>query len=118
MAQLSMDSRLQYTERRRRPKGMSADYQRVMDEMIVMLPKAFHLRSRAPRPCCSNAVFQRSKLLQQAYADAGYLDGARPPTFYVNLGDMSAQPKFSLRTITYHEGRSRPSPSGVRSRPR
>jgi uncharacterized protein (DUF885 family) len=31
------------------------------------------------------------------------LDGERPGVFWINLRDMSAVPRFSLKTLTYHE---------------
>lgn len=31
-------------------------------------------------------------------------DGSRPGIYYINLRDTAAQPKFSLPTLTYHEG--------------
>lgn len=33
----------------------------------------------------------------------GSLDGTRPGIYWINLRDMEAVPKFSLKTLTYHE---------------
>ncbi len=38
------------------------------------------------------------------YYDAPSLDGTRPGTFWINLRDMSAVPRFRLQTLSYHEG--------------
>jgi uncharacterized protein (DUF885 family) len=74
-----------------------------MDEMIRGLPPAF---AAVPR---LNVRVERVPAFKEAgsataYANSGSLDGSRPGTFYVNLRDMNEQPKFAMRTITYHEG--------------
>jgi len=38
------------------------------------------------------------------YAAAGSVDGSVPGNYYINLRDTSIWPRFSLPTLTYHEG--------------
>jgi uncharacterized protein (DUF885 family) len=38
------------------------------------------------------------------FYDSPSLDGTRPGTFWVNLRDMAAVPRFRLSTLAYHEG--------------
>ena len=38
------------------------------------------------------------------YAAAGTIDGSLPGRYYINLRDTAEWPKFSLPTLTYHEG--------------
>jgi len=38
------------------------------------------------------------------YYEDGALDGSRPGAYYINLRDTREWPKFSLPTLTYHEG--------------
>ena len=38
------------------------------------------------------------------YYDGPSLDGSRPGIFWINLRDMKAVPRFSLPTLSYHEG--------------
>ncbi|HEU0100125.1 MAG TPA: DUF885 family protein [Allosphingosinicella sp.] len=38
------------------------------------------------------------------YAAAGTIDGSVPGNYYINLRDTSMWPRFSLATLTYHEG--------------
>ncbi len=38
------------------------------------------------------------------YAAAGTIDGKVPGNYYINLRDTSIWPRFSLPTLTYHEG--------------
>lgn len=45
----------------------------------------------------------------QATSPGGYyyppaLDGSRPGTFYINLGDIESNTRWSIPTLTYHEG--------------
>jgi len=40
----------------------------------------------------------------RGYALGGSLDGSRPGTYYINLVDTRIWPKWSLPTLTYHEG--------------
>ncbi len=38
------------------------------------------------------------------YAAAGTIDGSVPGNYYINLRDTALWPRFSLATLTYHEG--------------
>jgi uncharacterized protein (DUF885 family) len=38
------------------------------------------------------------------YASAGTIDGSVPGNYYINLRDTSIWPKYSLPTLSYHEG--------------
>jgi uncharacterized protein (DUF885 family) len=38
------------------------------------------------------------------YAAAGTIDGSVPGNYYINLRDTAMWPRFSLATLTYHEG--------------
>jgi uncharacterized protein (DUF885 family) len=103
MAALNEQPRVLYSNDDAGRAQCLADYQRIMDEMIRGLAPAF---AAVPR---LNVHVQRVPVFKEAgssgaYADAGSLDGSRPATFYVNLRDMKEQPKFSMRSLTYHEG--------------
>ncbi len=55
-----------------------------------------------------NVVVKRIPVVAQDGAAGGFynspaLDGSRDGVFSINLKDMKAQPKFSLKTLTYHE---------------
>ncbi|MEE8258471.1 MAG: DUF885 domain-containing protein, partial [Sphingomonadales bacterium] len=39
-----------------------------------------------------------------AYYSGPSMDGSRPGTFYANLYDIKATPKYGMRTLAYHEG--------------
>jgi uncharacterized protein (DUF885 family) len=38
------------------------------------------------------------------YYNGAALDGSRPGSYYINMRDMNELPKFTLKTLTYHEG--------------
>ena len=66
-----------------------------------LLPKAM-----IPR---QSLVVKRVPIATQESAPGGYydppaLDGSRPGTYWINLRDMSAVPRFRLPTLSYHEG--------------
>jgi len=103
MTTLSMQPRVLYSNDDAGRKQCLADYQKIMDEMIRGLPPAF---AAVPR---LNVRVERVPVFKEggsavAYANSGSLDGSRPGTFYVNLRDMNEQQKFTMRTVTYHEG--------------
>jgi uncharacterized protein (DUF885 family) len=46
----------------------------------------------------------KQKTAPGAYYEPAALDNARPGTFYANLYDVKATPKFGMQTLAYHEG--------------
>jgi uncharacterized protein (DUF885 family) len=71
------------------------------------------IRTRLPRAFATlvrgNLVIKRvpPEIEQGApggYAAAGTIDGSVPGNYYINLRDTSIWPRFSLPTLTYHEG--------------
>ena len=71
------------------------------------------IRARMPEVCGTLAradlQIKRVPVYTQAGAPGGYyqpaaLDGSRPGTYYINLRETSEWPKYSLPTLTYHEG--------------
>lgn len=80
-----------------------ADYKAIIEEVsaelepwFVTLPKAELDVQRVPD--------FREKTAPGAYYQRPAMDGSRPGTFYANLYDIKATPKYSMRTLAYHEG--------------
>jgi len=48
--------------------------------------------------------FGCQKTAPGAYYNQPSMDGSRPGTFYANLYDIKATPKYGMRTLAYHEG--------------
>lgn len=102
-AQLSAEPRMFYSNDDAGREQCLTEYRRIMDEITQALPKYF---TGVPK---LNVRVERVPKFKEAttagaYADSGSLDGSRPGTFYVTLRDMREQPKYGMRTLTYHEG--------------
>lgn len=84
-------------------QAMLARYQEILAEIDQGMAKVFDLRPRGkvevrPVPELSQAG------APAAYYNPGSLDGARPGIFYANMRDPGATPKFSMKSLAYHEG--------------
>jgi uncharacterized protein (DUF885 family) len=71
------------------------------------------IRARMPEVCGvlarADLQIRRVPPFTEAGAPGGYyqsaaLDGSRPGAYYINLRDLHELPKFTLPTLTYHEG--------------
>ena len=72
-------------------------------DMYTRLPSAFATLPNAP------LEIRRVPIEIQDGASNGYyrraaLDGSRPAIYFINLKDMGDWPKYTLPTLTYHEG--------------
>ncbi|MCF6288452.1 MAG: DUF885 domain-containing protein [Proteobacteria bacterium] len=79
-----------------------ADYQKIIDEIGVeidgyfgILPEGKVLVKKVPE--------YKEKTAAGGYYERPSMDGSRPGIFYANLYDLSATPKFGMRTLAYHE---------------
>jgi uncharacterized protein (DUF885 family) len=75
--------------------------------------KVADIRTRLPRAFATlvpgRLVIKRVPVEIEAgapggYAAAGTIDGSVPGNYYINLRDTGMWPRFSLATLTYHEG--------------
>ncbi len=78
------------------------DLNKEIDAVMIKAPSLF---ATIPK---YDVVVKRIPEVSQDGAAGGYymapaLDGSRPGEFAINLKDMKAQPKYSLKTLTYHE---------------
>lgn len=74
-----------------------------MADINTRLPRMFSTLARSP------LEIRRVPPTIEAGAPGGYyqrpsLDGSRPGAYYINLKDTAEWPKWSLKTLTYHEG--------------
>lgn len=67
------------------------------------LAKAFTLQLKAPVQVKRVPVDIQDGA-GQGYMNTGSLDGTRPSIYYINLKSTQNWPKFSLPTLTFHEG--------------
>jgi uncharacterized protein (DUF885 family) len=80
-----------------------ADLNAQVDAIEAMMPQAFNTLAQAP------LEIKRVPVTTETGAPGGYyerasLDGSRPGAYYINLRDTAEWPKFTLPTLTYHEG--------------
>ena len=79
------------------------DYQKILDEIDVGLDSAFRIRPKAGMEVARIPEF-KEKTAPGAYYQQPAIDGSRPGRFFANLYDIKATPKYSMRTLAYHEG--------------
>ncbi len=80
-----------------------ADYQTILDEINQGLGDSFSLRPDTVVEVKRIPEF-KEKTSPGAYYQPPALDGSRPGQFFANLYDIKATPKYSMRTLAYHEG--------------
>jgi uncharacterized protein (DUF885 family) len=80
-----------------------ADYQSIIDEIDEGINAVFNIRPKAGMVVKRVPEF-REKTAPGAYYQRPSLDGSRPGTFFANLYDIKATPKYGMRTLAYHEG--------------
>jgi uncharacterized protein (DUF885 family) len=79
------------------------DYQKILDEINTGLDSAFRIRPNAGMEVVRIPEF-KEKTAPGAYYQQPAIDGSRPGRFFANLYDIKATPKYSMRTLAYHEG--------------
>jgi len=67
-----------------------------LGELFITKPKA-DINVKAVEPF-------REKSAGKAFYQRGTPDGSRPGTYYANLYDMEAMPKYQMEALAYHEG--------------
>jgi uncharacterized protein (DUF885 family) len=103
MAALVEDPRLQYADTDSGRAELVADIHRTLAKLEPQVPKYFRRLPPAPLE-----VREVAKDAQATAAGAWYvqpaLDGSRPGVFFINLGNPKANTRWSLPTLTHHEG--------------
>lgn len=79
-----------------------ADFQAIIGEIDEGLEDWFDIRPTAPVRVERVPEF-REATAPGAYYQPPALDGSRPGVFYMNLRDVAEIPRFSMRTLAYHE---------------
>lgn len=103
MARLGEEPRFLYPDTDSGRTQILADYRRTLDEVDKGLGPAFRRRPRA-RLTVERVPEFKQKTSPGAYYNQAALDNSRPGTFYANLYDVKATPRFGMRTLAYHEG--------------
>jgi uncharacterized protein (DUF885 family) len=80
-----------------------AHYQALNDEITAKLDGIFGLRPSAPMRVERVPTF-RETTAAGAYYTPPPMDGSKPGLFWANLRSVEEHAKFTMRTLTYHEG--------------
>ena len=100
--QLSSDEKFYYPDTDEGRKQILKDYQSIIDEIDAGMKVAFNKRPEAKVEVERIPEF-KEKTSPGAYYNMPAMDGSRPGIFYANLYDIKATPKYSMRTLAYHE---------------
>ena len=79
------------------------EYKRLINDAIERSQQLFTKTPRAKLDVRRVPEFKEATA-PGAYYQGPALDGSRPGIFFANLRDMSAVPRWSMRTLAYHEG--------------
>jgi len=102
IALMAAEERFYYPDTDEGREQILADYQTIINEIDAGLGKAFRVRAKAGVEVQRIPEF-KEKTSPGAYYNGPAIDGSRPGIFYANLHDIKATPKYSMRTLAYHE---------------
>lgn len=100
---LAADERFYYPDTDEGRQQILEDYQTILDEIDAGIGEAFNIRPGAGMEVKRIPEF-KEKTAPGAYYQRPSLDGERLGAFFANLYDIKATPKYSMRTLAYHEG--------------
>ena len=101
--ELAEEERFYYPDTDEGRAQILEDYATIIDEIEAGISSAFDIKPKA------DIVVKRVPEFSEETAPGAYYnhpsrDGSRPGTFYANLFDIKATPKYGMRTLAYHEG--------------
>ena len=102
MNELNENPDFLYADTPDRKEIVIKDYTNMTNEAIEVMKDYFHTMPK------SDVIVKAVPEYSEKTAAGGYyqspaLDGSRPGVFYANLYDIKQTPKYSMRTLTYHE---------------
>ncbi|WP_206860296.1 DUF885 domain-containing protein [Lysobacter changpingensis] len=103
MSALLTDSRFQYEDTGAGHAELIADIRRNLAKLDPHVPEYFG--RTPPQPLDVRPVPKEAEAnAPGAYYIQPAMDGSRPGIFFVNFGNLEANTRWSLPTLTYHEG--------------
>ncbi len=99
---MSKDPRFLYDDSDEGRQQVIADYQSIIDEIDAKMPEYFAILPKGKVEVKPVPKY-KEKTAAGGYYERPSMDGSRPGRFYANLYDLSATPKFAMRTLAYHE---------------
>jgi len=101
--ELAENPRFYYSDSAEGRDQILADYRVILDEISAGLDPYFDVMPESSLEVKRIPEF-KEKTSPGAYYEPPAMDGSRPGTFYANLYDVKATPRYSMRTLAYHEG--------------
>lgn len=102
MTALAAEPRFLYADSDEGRAELLADLNKYIAEMDLRMPEQF-----ATKPPYPVEVRRIPVEVQDSAAGGQYtspaIDGSKPGIYWINLADITANPKFDLKTLTYHE---------------
>lgn len=83
-------------------KQLLAHFQAIIDDIDSKLGPAFDVRPKLGVKVEAVPEFSQATA-PGAYYQPGAFDGSRPGIFYANLRNVAEMPRFTMRTLAYHE---------------
>jgi len=102
-AQLGEDPRFLFPDNDDGRNQILAEYDRLLKEIAKVVPDYFETIPTTPLEV-RRVPPASEKGSAGAYYNGAALDGSRPGVFYANLRDPKETPKWSMKTLAYHEG--------------
>jgi uncharacterized protein (DUF885 family) len=103
IGELSESEQFYYSDTDEGRDAILADYQAIIDEISEQLSSQFDVQPGSALEVRRIPEF-KEKTAPGAYYERPAFDGSRPGVFFANLHDIKATPKYSMRTLAYHEG--------------
>ena len=102
MNELNEDPSMLYADTADRKEIVVQDYMNMVTEATEGIKEYFHTMPKAPVTVIAAPEYSE-KTAPGGWYQAPALDGSRPGAFYVNLYDIKQTPKYSMKTLAYHE---------------
>jgi uncharacterized protein (DUF885 family) len=102
IADMAEQPQFYYSDTAEGRESILADYEAIIAEVAESLDAYFDVRHASPVEVARVPEF-REKTAPGAYYQRPAFDGSRPGMFYANLYDIKATPRYSMRTLAYHE---------------
>ncbi len=102
MQALSSDPRFLYSDDDAGREQILADYRQIIGEIETGMDQVFDLKPKAGLEVRRVPEFRQKTAAGGSYQGPS-MDGSRPGIFYANLYDVTATPKWAMRTLAYHE---------------
>lgn len=103
MLDLADEERFLYADTDEDRQQILEDFRAILNEIDANLNPVFDVRPQASVEVRRVPEF-KEKTSAGAYYNPPSLDGSRPGRFYVNQRDVKEIPKFTMRSLAYHEG--------------